>query len=306
MPKSNGSSSKSGQNPSPDLETQAVADSQAPVEATLGVSGRQQPISPPSEPMQFRAIGLVQGKYHPSEERFNRGILEVEDGTQIDAVLLGQVMSLVKKYIDLARSYFWVVYPRTREKEQTLHLQIVGVWSADGFTPITGAEEPSAEGESDTALDSSMNPPIEDGYFSIRGQIVYQAHDKQLLYVKIQQTPRNPAKARGKDRSDRDKSFKLKILGTLPQKAIGYFWDLQVKRQGNDLVLQTGTSIALMPVQKHKRPPQGRPSRPFSKVPTPNSARPNRAYRPPETNPRPDRESRPTPKPIKRQSNPTD
>jgi hypothetical protein len=305
MPKSNSSPSKSGQNPSPDPEAQA-ADLQVPAEATPAVSGRQQPISPPSEPMQFRAIGLVQGRYHPSEERFNRGTLEVEDGTQIDAVLLGQVMSLVKKYIDLARPYFWVVYPRTREKEQTLHLQIVGVWSADGFTPITGAEEePSAEAESDAALDSATSPSIEDGYFSVRGQIVYQAHDKQLLYVKIQQTPRNPAKARGKDRGDRDKSFKLKILGTLPQKAIGYFWDLQVKRQGNDLVLQTGTSIALMPVQKNKRP-QGRPSRPFSKVPTPNSARPNRAYRPPETSPRPDRESRPTPKPIKRQSNPAD
>jgi hypothetical protein len=307
MPKSNSSPSKSGQNSSPDPEAQAAADSQVPAEVTPAISGRQQPISPPSEPMQFRAIGLVQGKYHPSEERFNRGTLEVEDGTQIDAVLLGQVMSLVKKYIDLARPYFWVVYPRTREKEQTLHLQIVGVWSADGFTPITGAEEESStEAEPDEELDSSMTPLIEDGYFSVRGQIVYQAHDKQLLYVKIQQTPRNPAKARSKDRGDRDKSFKLKILGTLPQKAIGYFWDLQVERQGNDLVLQTGTSIALMPVQKHKRPQQGRPSRPFSKVPTPNSARPNRAYRPPETNPRPDRESRPTPKPIKRQSNPTD
>jgi hypothetical protein len=302
MPKSNGSTSKSGQNPAPTPETQAVAAAQAPVEVAPMVLGRQQPISPPSEPMQFRAIGLVQGKYHPSEERFNRGALEVEDGTLIDAVLLGQVMSLVKKYIDLTRSYFWVVYPRTREKEQTLHLQIVGVWSADGFTPITGTEEATAEPESATTL----GEPIEDGFFSVRGQIVYQAHDKQLLYVKIQQTSRNASKARNKDRGDRDKSFKLKILGTLPQKAIGYFWDLQVKRQGNDLVLQTGTSIGILPVQKNKRSSQGRPSRPFSKVPTPNSARPNRVHRPPETGPRPDRESRPTPKPIKRQSNPAD
>jgi hypothetical protein len=303
MPKSNGSSSKSEQNPSLAPEASAVTTPQVSAEVTAEGSGRQQPISPPSEPMQFRAIGLVQGKYQPSEERFNRGTLEVEDGTQIDAVLLGQVMSLVKKYIDLARPYFWVVYPRTREKEQTLHLQIVGVWSADGFTPITGAEEePSADVESDAAL----GQPIEDGYFSVRGQIVYQANDKQLLYVKIQQTPRNPSKARNKDRGDRDKSFKLKIIGTLPQKAIGYFWDLQVRRQGNDLVLQTGTSIAVMPVQKNKRPQQGRPSRPFSKVPTPNSARPTRAYRPPEPSPRPDREARPVPKPIKRQSNPTD
>ncbi len=278
------------------------------------VEGRQQPISPPSEPMQFRAIGLVQGIYQPSAERFNRGTLKVEDGTQIDAVLLGQVMSLVKKYIDLERPYFWVVYPRTREKEQTLHLQVVGVWSADGFTPITGLEEPTAkpqdarEDKSLSSAEIAMEPPIEDGYFSIRGQIVYQATDKQLLYVKIQQTPRHSSKERSNSsgRGERDKSFKLKITGILSQKAIGYFWDLQVKREGNDLVLQEGTSIALMPVQK-KRPQQGRaPSRPFSKVPTPNSARPQRAFRPPEPKPQSDRSARPTPKPIKRQSQSTD
>lgn len=252
---------------------------------------RQQPISPPSEPMQFRAIGLVQGKYHPSEERFNRGELEVEGGLRLDAVLLGQVMSLVKKYIDLDRPYFWVVYPRTREKEQTLHLQVVGVWAADGFSPVTGeASEPTHLPEADPALAQ----PIEDGYFSVRGQIVYQAHDKQLLYVKIQQTAR---KTKASD--ERGKAFKLKIIGTLPQKAVGYFWDLHAMRQGNELVLQNGTSIALMPVQKNQRP-QGRAAKPFPKMPY--SAKPNLAHR---ANTAASREARPVPKPIKRNQNPS-
>ena len=255
---------------------------------------RQQPISPPSEPMQFRAIGLVQGKYHPSEERFNRGELEVEDGLRLDAVLLGQVMSLVKKYIDLDRPYFWVVYPRTREKEQTLHLQVVGVWAADGFSTITGeaVSEPASLPETDAALAQ----PIEDGYFSVRGQIVYQAHDKQLLYVKIQQTAR---KTKASD--ERGKAFKLKIIGTLPQKAVGYFWDLHVMRQGNELVLQNGTSIALMPVQKNQRPQNSRAAKPFPKMPY--SAKPNLAHR---TNAAASREARPVPKPIKRQQNTSD
>ncbi len=253
---------------------------------------RQQPISPPSEPMQFRAIGLVQGKYYPSEERFNRGELEVEGGLRLDAVLLGQVMSLVKKYIDLDRPYFWVVYPRTREKEQTLHLQVVGVWAADGFSPITGeaASVPAPLPENNAALAQ----PIEDGYFSVRGQIVYQAHDKQLLYVKIQQTAR---KTKASD--ERGKAFKLKIIGTLPQKAVGYFWDLNVMRQGNELVLQNGTSIALMPVQKNQRP-QGRAAKPFPKMPY--SAKPNLAHR---ANTAASREARPVPKPIKRNQNPS-
>jgi hypothetical protein len=255
---------------------------------------RQQPISPPSEPMQFRAIGLVQGKYYPSEERFNRGELEVEGGLRLDAVLLGQVMSLVKKYIDLDRPYFWVVYPRTREKEQTLHLQVVGVWAADGFSPITGeaVSEPSPLPETEEALAQ----PIEDGYFSVRGQIVYQAHDKELLYVKIQQAARKT-----KARDERGKAFKLKIIGTLPQKAVGYFWDLHVMRQGNELVLQNGTSIALMPVQKNQRPQNNRAAKPFPKMPY--SAKPNLAHR---TNTAASRDARPVPKPIKRQQNTSD
>jgi hypothetical protein len=253
---------------------------------------RQQPIPPPSEPMQFRAIGLVQGKYHPSDERFNRGQLEVEDGIRVDAVLLGQVMSLVKKYVDLSQSYFWVVYPRTREKEQTLHLQVVGVWSADGFGPITD-EEVSAESEP-TLAESEPVPPIEDGYFSVRGQIVYQSHEKQLLYVKIQQAPR-----KGKGRENKGKSFKLKVSGVLPQKAIGYFWDLDVQRQGNELVLQDGTSVALMPLQKAQRP-QKRPSKPFTKT---SPTKPSRPYKPQANS---TDGKRVVPKPIKRQSPTTD
>jgi hypothetical protein len=253
---------------------------------------RQQPISPPSEPMQFRAIGLVQGIYHPSEDRFNRGILEVSEGLKLDAVLLGQVMSLVKKYIDLARPYFWVVYPRTREKEQTLHLQIVGVWSADGFSPIT--EEQQAPPPS---TDAELAQPIEDGYFSVRGQVVYQANDKELLFVKIQQTARKT-----KERDERGKAFKLRILGTLPQKAVGYFWELDVKRQGNDLILQNGTSIALMPVQKNQRP-QKRSAKPFTKMPY--SAKPNLAHRS-STAAASSKEPRNVPKPIKRKQNTSD
>jgi hypothetical protein len=295
MTKPNASRSASSDDKSSSLEASAEQSSAESLEETQPVNmSHHLPISPPSEPMQFRAIGLVQGKYHPSEERFNRGILEVEDGLWLDAVLLGQVMSLVKKYIDLERSYFWVVYPRTREKEQTLHLQVVGVWSADGFSPITGEEQAPAPAPE---VSADLAQPIEDGYFSVRGQIVYQAHDKELLYVKIQQMARKT-----KARDERNKAFKLKITGTLPQKAVGYFWDLDVKRQGNDLVLQSGTSIALMPVQKNQHP-QKRPGKPFAKAPY--SAKPNLANRA-SAAAQPKRESRPVPKPIKRQSNPSD
>ena len=120
---------------------------------------RYQPISPPSEPMQYRAIGTVRGTYTPEEAQFNRGSLQTEDGVSMEAVLLGRITSLVKNHLDLSASHLWVVYPRTRgrgdEDDQGLHLQIVGVWEPEnlglpGESPkVNGAsaeDKPAAAG----------------------------------------------------------------------------------------------------------------------------------------------------------------
>ena len=82
-------------------QSQDSADSGEPQATSSGFQSAQ-PIPPPSEARQFRAIGLLQGVYVPSEEQFNRGELVTREGLRLDAVLLGQVMSLVKKYIDLS------------------------------------------------------------------------------------------------------------------------------------------------------------------------------------------------------------
>ena len=207
----------------------------------------QQPIPPPSEPMQYRAIGLIQGKYQPAEEQFNRGTLLTADEVPLDAVLLGQVISLVKKYVDLEQSYVWVVYPRTRDKEETLHVQIVGVWSPEGFGPVTT--------DSTTELPTEISPedfplvplpelvaPLQDGYFSIRGEVVQQAPEDSFVLVKIQQAPRKT--------DDRPKAFKVKLSGVLSTKATGYFWDFHVQREGESLVIRDGTSIGLIPPKR--------------------------------------------------------
>jgi len=216
--------------------------------------------------MQYRAIGLIKGKYQASEEQFNRGILLTEDQTQLDAVLLGQVMSLVKKYLDLEQTYLWVVYPRTREKEETLHMQIVGVWSAEGFGPMAAMEEESPPPEQP----SQLAPPLQDGYFSIRGEIVFESTEKNYLLVKIQQSPRK--------NSDRAKAFKLKLLGNLTDKTTGYFWDLHIQRQGEELAIMDGQKVALVPPkrkskrerQETREPRKFRPKNSESK-PTSNS-----------------------------------
>ncbi|WP_445241346.1 hypothetical protein [Microcoleus vaginatus] len=104
---------------------------ESPADEDIPSVMRQHPIPPPSEPRQYRAVGLVRGRYTQSEEQFTRGMLIAADGTAIDAVLLGRVMSLVKNHLDLEQEHLWVVYPRTRQEDGNLHAQIMGVWEPE-------------------------------------------------------------------------------------------------------------------------------------------------------------------------------
>lgn len=219
---------------------------------------RQQPIPPASELMQYRAIGLIRGKYTASEEQFTRGTLITEDGVAVDAVLLGRVMSLVKKHLDLEQSHLWVVYPRTRNKDNDLHAQIVGVWEPEKLNKAVSPS--SVEADADADVDSEPEPESEpaakietdpqEDYFSIRGEVLFYSPEEERLIVKIQQSPRKT--------DEEGKSFKLNLKGVLDGKVVGYFWDLNVQRQDNLLVVQDGTMIALVPPKK-----RGKTKKPF-------------------------------------------
>jgi hypothetical protein len=288
-------------------EPDASAAQPDPSTAKPSALSRNQPIPPASEPMQYRAIGLVRGKYLPSEEQFTRGSIVTDDEVIIDAVLLGRVMSLVKKHIDLAESHLWVVYPRTREKNLELHMQIVGVWEPDKLNRMGGEEttfsaedlseeaegdeaegeeteagtaeiaeveateaapesaeaeaEPTAESAGSASLEadgSISEEDLDDCYFSVRGEVVFQSEEEQRLLVKIRRAPK-PGETEGK-------AFKVALKGILDGKALGYFWDMQVRREGSDLTVQEATQIGLVPPQKRKpgggrRGPGGRPPR---------------------------------------------
>lgn len=238
------------------------------------------PIPPPSEPRQYRAIGLVRGCYEASSEQFTQGILRTIDGAEIDAVLLGRVMSLVKKHIDLDEEHLWVVYPRTRQKQDDLHVQIMGVWEPETLTK--SEEELSPE---ITTQESQALPDIEHGYFSIRGEIVYQSQDDdRYAIVKIRQSSRNE--------NEKPKFFKLKLLGMVGVRPVGHFLDLHAHLMGNDLVVEESHDIGALP-NKGKKPfkSSGRPRGSFSRSPRP------------ETKPRrPSASGSPTPKPIRRKS----
>lgn len=298
------------------------------------------PIAPPSEPMQYRAIGLIRGTYEPSEKQLNRGRILAEDGAIVDAVLLGRVTSLIKKHIDLEQPHLWVVYPRTRQMiegapeeeapDGNLHLQIVGVWEPEtlgmpGENPNTGQDEedelgeaiasevaevtdseateivpdaetaaiaetsseapdadseeqvaeqledsvedvtvdvteaaatdavpdtvPDADNADDTVEDSTSQPipsniPSEN-YFSIRGEVLNYDEDEKLILVKIVQG----AKRNGKP----PKAFKLHVSGEISGKTVGYFWDLEVERQADKLVLIDCHTVGIVPPKKKKK-----------------------------------------------------
>jgi hypothetical protein len=234
----------------------------------------------------------------PSADQLTRGTLLAADGTLIDAVLLGRVMSLVKNHLSLDQPHLWVVYPRSRQEDGNLHVQIVGVWEPEKLnqpasTAPSSTEEVSESSETQKVTDepeSDSSSVLNDGYFSIRGEVIYQSREQEQVIVKIKQSPRKE--------SEKIKFFKLKLKGSLGDRAVGHFWDLHIQLQANTLLIQEANDIGLMPVKKRtgRKPPYGR--RPEGRKSTSNQRPVRKGERPAATTPPKRRES--VPKPIKR------
>lgn len=200
------------------LPSPAVPDSGEEQATTSEV--RQHPIPPASHPRQYRAIGIVRGKYTPEDpEQISKGAIATADG-DIEAVLLGRVISLIKNHIDLDQEHVWVVYPRTRQDDNHLHLQILGIWEPETL------DDPEVLTEAIPTSDQ-----IEDGYFSIRGQVVFYDAESKKVIVKIRQSPKKPG--------EKPKFFKVQLVGALPERPVNHFYDLQAKLLDQMLMIQT-------------------------------------------------------------------
>lgn len=210
---------------------------------------RSHPIPPASHPRQYRAIGIVRGKYTPDEvDQLSKGAIATADGT-IEAVLLGRVISLIKNHIDLEQEHVWVVYPRTRQDDDHLHLQILGVWEPENLDQL----------ENEAAVPSSEE--VEDGYFSIRGQVIFYDGESKKVIVKIRQSP--------KKSGEKPKFFKIQLFGALPERPINHFYDLKVKLLDNVLTIQTCEDMGYVN-SGNRRKPGAKPTgdrRPFNKKP---------------------------------------
>ena len=181
------------------------------------------PIPKVTNKLQYRAIGIVKAKYSPNHiDQLNRGVLTDIKGEQLETVILGKALSLLKKHIDLNKSYFWVVYPKNKNT-QNLHLQVAGIWDPHQLNDLP---DDSSEKNFAELLDELS---LKDNYFSVRGKLVFVNTQKKEVVVKICITP--------KPNNLKNKNFKLVIKGELPIKFLNSFVSLDVLRDGNSLSL---------------------------------------------------------------------
>lgn len=216
---------------------------------------RQQPIPPPSHPRQYRAIGLIRAKYKQSAEQMTQGTLISTDGAEIEAVLLGRIISLIKNHLDLEKEHLWVVYPRTKMQEDRLHVQIVGVWEPETLSQNTDEPEVSSA-------------EADHGYFSIRGEVIFYSTEENHVIVKIKQFPRKEG--------DKPKFFKLKLQGMPGEKPLKRFWDLKVRLEGENLIIEESTDLGFA----QKRKPKFKKDRKKVQLKSSRSSKPSPTARP--------------------------
>ena len=178
------------------------------------------PIQEVTNKLQYRAIGIVKGIYKPNnKDQLNRGTLTDIEGKIIDTVILGKALSLIKKYINLEKNYFWIVYPRNKNTNN-LHLQVAGIW------------DPYHLNQVDNNLKKHPNEILEElnlsnNYFSIRGELVYVNTQKKEFVIKICSSPTS--------KRLKDTTFKLNVEGEISLQFLNHFISLDVIRDGNIL-----------------------------------------------------------------------
>ena len=203
---------------------------------------RQHPISPVTEPMQYRAIGVVRGTYLPEDpEQLTRGSIQAEDGSSIEAVVLGRLLTLMRRHLDLSKPHLWVAYPRYRDAGK-LHLQVVGVWEPSTLADAAADAEPAEVEPADAG--SADQLPEGDDYFSVRGELIYTRPEDGDLVVKIRQQPRADG--------SRPTPFKLQLKGEIPPDHLRHFVALDLRRQGQQLQLERHEVIGPVPQRAGK------------------------------------------------------
>ena len=182
------------------------------------------PIPKVTNQLQHRAIGIINGKFTPiSNEQLNRGFLIDNKDEKIETVVLGKALSLLKKHIDLKKSYYWIVYPKNKNTE-ILHLQVAGIWDPYELNDFPNDSSKTNFSKLLEQLD------LKDNYFSIRGELVFVNAKKKEVVIKICSD--------SKLQNLKNKNFKLVVKAELSLELLNSFVSLDVIRDGNTLKLQ--------------------------------------------------------------------
>ena len=178
------------------------------------------PIPKVTNQLQHRAIGIINGKFTPHDSaQLNRGFLIDNNGEKIETVVLGKALSLLKKHIDLMKSYYWIVYPKNKNT-QNLHLQVAGIWDPYQLNDFPNDSSKTNFSKLLKELD------LKDNYFSVRGELVFVNTQKKEIVIKICSTTKS-----------KNKNFKLVIKGEISLKLLHSFVSLDINRDGNSLKL---------------------------------------------------------------------
>ena len=181
------------------------------------------PIPQVTDPLQYRAIGIVNGKFTPHDRKhLNKGLITDNEGEKIETVVLGKALSLLKKHIDLNKNYYWVVYPKNKNS-QNLHLQVAGIWDPVQLNDLSKNSSKINFSKLLEELD------LKDNYFSVRGELVFVNKTKKEIVIKICST--------SKLKNLKNKNFKLVIKGELSLELLNNFVSLDDNRDGNSLKL---------------------------------------------------------------------
>jgi len=181
------------------------------------------PIPKVTNKLQYRAIGIINGKFTPhNSAHLNKGFLSDGKGEKIETVVLGKALSLLKKHIDLKKSYYWVVYPKNKST-QKLHLQVAGIWDPYQLNDFPNDSSKTNFSELLKELD------LKDNYFSVRGELVFVNTQKKEIIIKICSA--------SKLKNSKNKNFKLAIKGEISLELLNSFVSLDINRNGNSLKL---------------------------------------------------------------------
>lgn len=168
----------------------------------------------PDHPLQYRAIGVIQGIYEPSSNALTKGIMTTLDNQTFFTVLLGKTIGAVKNHIDLEQVQNWVVYPHTIPDTDNIHLQVAGIYQPK----------------------DNIKDILPNNYFSIRGDVIYSSKSEEKVIVRI-----NKGQSRQKP-----SYFKLELKGKIPNNQLKHFFTFSACLEGKKLQIKQYLDLGLI------------------------------------------------------------